>query len=70
MISLPTLKSLLIAYRLAQVRNRLVFASDHVAAVISAGRHILIDAVIALYQLGKPEVTQFTVCFGAAYIDA
>jgi hypothetical protein len=61
---------LLIAYGLAQIRDRLVFAFDHVATVIATGRHILIDAVVTLYKLGKPQIPQFTVCLGTADIDA
>ena len=60
----------LIADGLAQVGNRLGFAVDHIAAVLAAGRHIFIDAVIALYQLGESEITQFAVCLGATDIDA
>ena len=61
MISLPTLKSLLIAYRPAQIGNRFIFASDHIAAVFSAGSYILIDAVIALYQFCETQITRFAV---------
>ena len=61
--------SQLLGYRLAQVRHCFGSALDHVTAVISAGRHILVNAVIALDQFCKPEISQFAVCFGAADID-
>jgi hypothetical protein len=59
----------LVADVLTQIRNCFGLAFDHVAAVVSPGRHILIDPVIALHQFRKSEITQFAVTFGAADID-
>jgi hypothetical protein len=59
----------LVADGLTQIWNGFGLAFDHVAAVVSPGRHILINPVIALHQFRKSEIPQLAVSFGAADID-
>jgi len=51
----------LVADRLTQIWNCFGLAFDHVAAVVTPGRHILINPVIALYQFRESKITQFAV---------
>ena len=64
------LKPLLVADGLAQIWNRLRLALFHIAAVTIAGGNVFINAVIALYQFCKAQISQFPIGFGATDIGA